>query len=152
MGRSEEEPRSWPDNLEAQSAVAAAILRHLLKGGITRVDLSVDQFRADIRLAGYPEPFDFEGLFLDIMVWLSDEGIIRIGQIADDGKAGSFFTDCVITGRGMDVLRRKADVLGGATAADVIMSTKERDASASQLVKLGGLIGGVIGGFTKSAS
>jgi hypothetical protein len=50
------------------------------------------------------------------------------------------------------VLRRKADVLGGATAADVIMSTKERDASASQLVKLGGLIGGVIGGFTKSAS
>jgi hypothetical protein len=55
-------------------------------------------------------------------------------------------------GHGMDLLRRKADVLGGETAADVIMSTKERDPSASQLVKLGGLIGGVLGGFTRSVS
>jgi hypothetical protein len=52
----------------------------------------------------------------------------------------------------MDLLRRKTDVLGGQTAADVIMSTKDQNASASQLVKLGGLIGGVIGGFTKSIS
>jgi hypothetical protein len=152
MGQSEDGPRSWPDNLEAQSAIAAAILRHLLKGGITRSDLSVDQFRSDISAAGYPEPADFDGMFSDIMAWLRDEGIIRIGQIADDGGGGSFFTDCVITGRGMDRLRQKSDVLGGATAADLIMSTKEHDASASQLVRLGGLIGGVIGGFTKSAS
>jgi hypothetical protein len=150
MGRSEHGPRSWPDNLEAQNVIVAAILRHLLNGGITRADLSVDQFRP-IRAAGYPEPADFEGLFLDIMVWLSDEGIIAIGQIADDGRGGNFFTDCVITALGMNLLRRKADVLGGATAADVIMSTKERDASASQLVKLGGLIGGVLGGFTRAA-
>jgi hypothetical protein len=91
-------------------------------------------------------------MFSDIMIWLKDEGIIRTGQIASDGSGGDFFTDCVITGHGMDLLRRKTDVLGGAAAADVIMSTKERDASASQLVKLGGLIGGVLGGFTKSAS
>ena len=152
MGRSETGPRSWPDNLEAQSAIVAAILRRLLKGGITRADLSVDQFRPDISAAGYPEPADFEGMFSDIMVWLKDEGIIRIGQVTDDGQGGDFFTDCVITGHGMDLLRRKADVLGGATAADVIMSTKERDASASQLVRLGGLIGGILGGYTKSAS
>lgn len=121
------------------------------KGGITRSDLSVDQFRPDISAAGYPDPADFEGMFPDIMTWLRDEGIIRIGEVADDGRGGSFFTDCVITGRGMNLLRQKSDVLGGATAADVIMSTKDRDASASQLVKFGGLIGGVIGGFTKSA-
>jgi hypothetical protein len=60
-------------------------------------------------------------MFLDIMVWLRDEDIIRIGQIADDGNGGDFFTDCVITGHGMDLLRRKADVLGGRSAADVIM-------------------------------
>jgi hypothetical protein len=155
MGRSEDAERSWPNNLQAQSSIAAAILRHLLKGGITRADLSVDQFRPDIRVAGYPEQFDFDGLFLDIMVWLNDEGIIRIGQIVHESHndvRGTFFKECAITGRGMDTLRRKADFLGGATAADVIMSTNERDASASQLVKLGGLIGGVIGGLTKSAS
>jgi hypothetical protein len=129
----------------------AAVLRHLLKGGIARADLSVDQFRSDIRIAGYPEPANFDGLFSDIMVWLKDEGIIRTGQIIGDDNNGDFFTDCVITGHGMNLLRQKADVLGGATAADVIMSTKERDASASQLVKLGGLIGGVLGGFTKAA-
>jgi hypothetical protein len=152
MGRSEEGPRSWPDNLEAQSAIVAAILRHLLKGGIMRADLGVDQFRPDIRAAGYPEPADFEGMFSDIMVWLKDEGIVRTGQITSDGNGGDFFIDCVITGRGMELLRRKTDVLGGQTAAEVIMSTKESDASASLLVKFGGLIGGVLGGFTKAAS
>lgn len=142
MGQSENGPQSWPDNLEAQSAIAAAILRRLLKGGITRSDMSVDDFRPDIVAAGYPEPADFDGLFFDIMTWLRDEGIIRIGQVADDGGGGSFFTDCVITGQGMDRLRQKSDVLGGATAAEVIMSTKEHDASAPQLVKLGAIIGG----------
>jgi hypothetical protein len=152
MGRSEEGPRSWPDNLEAHSAIVAAILRHLLKGGISRADLTVDQFRPDIRAAGYPEPADFEGMFSDIMIWLRDEGIIRVGQLIGSGEGEEFFKDCVITGRGMDMLRRKADVLGGRTAADVIMSTEDQSASAPQLVKLGGLIGGVLGGFTKSVS
>jgi hypothetical protein len=152
MGRSEDEPRSWPDNLEAQSAIVAAILRHLLKGGIMRSDLSVDQFRPDILAAGYPEPADFEGMFSDIMVWLKDEGIIRSGQVTGDGNNGDLFIDCVITGHGLDLLRRKADVLGGQTAADVIMSTRDNDAPASVLVKFGGLIGGVLGGFTKTAS
>jgi hypothetical protein len=68
-------------------------------------------------------------------------------------KAGNrHFAPRDLAGRGMDLLRQKSDVPGGATAADVIMSTKARDASTSQLVKLGGLIGGLIGGFTKSAS
>jgi hypothetical protein len=152
LGQSEDGPRSWPDNLEAQSAIVAAILRRLLKGGISRADLSVGEFRPDIRAAGYPEPADFEGLFSDIIDWLRDEGMIRIGQISEDDNGNDFFINCVITGHGMEVLRRKVDILDGATAADVIMSTKDHDASASQLVKIGGLIGGVIGGFTKSVS
>lgn len=152
MTQSENGSRSWPNNLEAQSEIVAAILRRLLEGGITKTDLSVDLFRSVIRTAGYPEPADFEGLFSDVMTWLRDEGVIRFGQVFEDGDNRDFFADCVITGHGMDLLRRKADVLGGATAAEVIMSTKDRDASASQLVKLGGLIGGIIGGATKALS
>jgi hypothetical protein len=132
LGRSEDGPRSWPDNLEAQSAIVAAILRHLLKGGITRSDLSVDQFRPDIRAAGYPEPAPFEDMFSDILVWLKDEGVVRFSEIIRDGQGVDHFHDVVITGHGMDLLRRKTDVLGGQTAADVIMSTKDQNASASQ--------------------
>jgi hypothetical protein len=52
----------------------------------------------------------------------------------------------------MNLLNKKVDVLGGASAAEVIMAPQDKHASASQLVKLGGLIGGIIGGFTKSVS
>lgn len=152
MGRSEDGPRSWPNNLEAQSAIVAAILRELLRAGITRSQLSVDQFRKDIREVGYPEPADFEGLFTDIMIWLKDEGVIRFGTISDDGRGGDLFFDVVITGHGMNLLGKSIDALNGASAADAIMEIKDKNASASQLVKLGGLIGGVIGGFTKSVS
>ncbi|MGY3082143.1 hypothetical protein ACVWZZ_008551 [Bradyrhizobium sp. LM6.10] len=152
MGRSEDGPRSWPNNLEGQSAIVAAILRELLKAGIARSELSVDQFRADIREAGYPEPADFEGLFGDIMIWLKDESIIRFETVTGDGRGGEVFLDVVITGHGMNLLGKRIDALNGASAADVIMETKDKNASAPQLVKLGGLIGGIIGGFTKSAS
>jgi hypothetical protein len=150
MGRSEDESRAWPDNLEAQGSVVAAILRELLMNGILRVELGVDQFREDIRNAGYPEGADFERLFSDMVIWLRDEGVIRFGQITDDGNGGDYFIDCVLTGSGMDLLRRKADVFGGMSAAEVIMSPPDKNASAAQLAKLGSLIGGVIGGFTKS--
>lgn len=142
----------WPDNLEAHNKIVAAILKRLLAGGITRTTLSVDDFRSDFREAGYPEPADIEGLFDDILIWLKDEGIIRFQDAYSGSEGESVFPDCVITGHGMDLLRRKADVLGGKTAADVIMSATDQNASASQLVKIGGLIGGLIGGFTKAAS
>lgn len=152
MGRSENGPRSWPNNLEAQSAVVAAILRKLLEAGIVKSDLSVDQFLSDIREAGYPEPIDPDGLFRDVMSWLEAEGVIRFGGVSDDGDGGELFHDVVITGHGMGLLGKKIEALGGATAADAIMNAKDRNASASQLVKLGGLVGGIIGGFTKSVS
>jgi hypothetical protein len=152
LGRSEEGSRNWPDNIEAQSKVIAAILRHLLQGGVARTDLTANQFLTDIREAGYPEPIDSDGLFDDIMLWLRDEGVIRIGDIVGDGEGGSYFVSCVISGYGMRLLQNKTDVLGGKSAAEVIMEPVDKNASASQLVKLGGLIGGVIGGFVKSAS
>ncbi|WP_271526499.1 hypothetical protein [Bradyrhizobium sp. CCBAU 25338] len=127
-------------------------MRELLETGITRSDLSVDQFRSDIREAGYPDPADFEGFFTDIMIWLKDEGIIRFGKISDDGRGGDMFLGVAITGHGMNLLGKKIDALNGASAAEVIMEKKDKNASAPQLVTLGGLIGGIIGGFTKSAS
>ena len=106
-----------------------------------------------MQAAGYPEQVVFEGLFLDIMVWLKDEGIIRFDQLIGDGEGGEMFLDCVISGHGMNLLRRKSAILDGEAAADVIMDTS-RDGLAppSQQAKLGALIGGIIGGFTKSIS
>src|SRR4051794_18689479 len=37
----------WPNNLEAQNKLVAAILKRLLSGGISRTTLSVDEFRPD---------------------------------------------------------------------------------------------------------
>lgn len=152
MGRSEDGPRSWPNNLEAQSAVAAAILRKLLAAGIVKSELSVDLFLPDIREAGYPEPIDSDGLFRDLMSWLEAEGVIRFGQVVDGGSGSDLFCAVVITGLGMSLLGKKIEAFGGASAADAIMEAKDKNASASQLVKFGGLIGGIIGGFTKSIS
>ncbi|MGY3458951.1 hypothetical protein ACVWW5_004401 [Bradyrhizobium sp. LM3.4] len=90
--------------------------------------------------------------FGDIMIWLKDESIIRFETVTGDGRGGEVFLDVVITGHGMNLLGKRIDALNGASAADVIMETKDKNASAPQLVKLGGLIGGIIGGFTKSAS
>lgn len=145
------EQRSWPDNLEAQSQVIAAILRRLLSGGITRATLSIDDFRSDCREAGYPEPADLEGLFDDLMAWLQAEGIIRFDSAYQGTEGETIFEGCVITGHGIGLLRRKADVFDGRSPADVIM-TKTDNSSASPFVKLGGLIGGVIGGATKTLS
>lgn len=150
MGRSEDGSRSWPNNLEAQSLIVASILRVLLEGGIAKSSLYAEQFLSDIRKAGYPDPVNSNGLFSDIMDWLRDEGVIRFGQVADDGNGGDLFCDVVITGYGMRLLGTKIKSLSGTSAADAIMA--DRNASAPQLVKLGGLIGGVIGGFAKSAS
>lgn len=151
-GDSEFSQRSWPDNLEAQGKVTAAILRRLLSGGITRATLSVDDFRSDCREAGYPEPADLEGLFDDLMAWLRDEGVIRFETAYQGTDGETIFEGCVITGYGIGLLRRKADVFDGRSPADVIMTSKSDGGPVAPYVKYGGLLGGVIGGFTKTLS
>jgi hypothetical protein len=52
VGQSEGNPRSWPDNLEAQSAIVAAWWRHknlLQERGLSRSQSLVPDFGADDR-------------------------------------------------------------------------------------------------------
>jgi hypothetical protein len=148
----ERRSRSWPDNLEAQAKVIAAILRRLLSGGISRATLSVDDFRPDCVEAGYPEPADLQGLFDDLMSWLRDEGMLRFESAYQGTDGETIFDGCVITGYGIRVLRQKSDVFDGRSPADVIMKHNADGGSVTPYVKYGGLLGGVIGGITKTLS
>jgi hypothetical protein len=136
--------------LAAQNQVVAAMLREMLKLGVKRTEWGTEDFSVAMADAGYAE-FEHDSLFNDLMLWLQAEGIIRFSSSYDDGVGGSNYCDCVLTGHGMNVLQTRSSILGGRTPAQALMD-RDTGAQAGQYVRLGGLLGGVIGGFTKSIS
>lgn len=137
----------WPNNLDAQSQIIGAVLNRLLQSGVARISLSIDEFSEDLKKAGYPDKFDANDLFVDIAVWLSAEGIVRYGGLSEGTNGEAVVDDCHITAKGIHLLNSKLEVLGGKSAAEVLSSD-----SPSNHVKIGSLIGGILGGFTKSIS
>lgn len=129
----------------------AAILNRLLASGIGKTMISADEFKEQLRAIGYPEKFDVGTLFEDLMDWLRAEGIIRFGSVLSGTEGESVYADCALTAKGLEILQAKLDVLGGKTTAEVIVASQKGDAPASSYIRAGSFLGGLAGGFIKSA-
>jgi hypothetical protein len=140
------------DQLQSHTELVAALLTRLLENGIRPTMIGVADFSDTFKSVGYPLDYDFDGLLEDIVNWLRDEAIIRFKDIIQGTEGELLIHDCVITAYGIKLLQSKSDLLDGKTPAEVLVENKRGDAAASGFVKAGSLLGGILGGFTKSIS
>jgi hypothetical protein len=90
----------------------------------------------------------------DVVVWMRDEGLIRIESLAES-LGGSFSADGVqLTSRGIAILQQKTSdsELGKTLETTLSEPEKAGELSASIYVKIGSFVGGALGGFTKAIS
>lgn len=88
--------------------------------------------------------------FADVLHWMNDEGLIRVGQVQEyDG--GFAFSGVQLTSRGIAVIQAKPnDPELGESIEKKVSETKSLDASA--YTKIGSFVGGLIGGATQALS
>lgn len=132
------------------NAIVAAVLAKLLRnGGLRRTDLSWVEF-PEVRPA-LVSSNDFEEMFSDTIFWLRDEGYIRVGDSYGGTENESRFPDCVLTAACLVALNQKIEALDGASGRDILLSNSG-GTPAGSYTKAGSLLGGILGGFTKSIS
>lgn len=141
----------FPNALQGQGQFVAAILHRLLSHGIGRTTLSVDDFSSQLIAIGYTENFDSNGLFEDMVDWLTSEGIIRFENAFSGSDGETVYSGCALTAKGLEILQAKLNVLDGKTTAEIIVASQKGDAPASSYIKAGSFLGGLAGGFIKSA-
>ena len=126
-------------NLERSERVVSAIVAFLMEQGFKDGSLSFDSLNLD----------DEHRSFFDTSVrWLLDEGIIRAVNHIEVIKGTSELDRPVLTSKGFLLLNQRVDFMEGAErVGEVVKKTALNEGSYS---KLGSLIGGVLGGFTKS--
>ncbi|WP_156801069.1 hypothetical protein [Oceaniovalibus guishaninsula] len=126
-------------SLKISERLVAAIVNILAERGVRRSSLSYKELGL--------EPEEIDGpLFLDAMIWLSDEGIIRSSaktRFDMDGNA-YYFT---LTAYGYRLLGQKFQ--GALNLGQAVRETAETGRS---FAGIGDFVGGLLGGFTKSIS
>jgi hypothetical protein len=126
------------DDLEKSERTISLILAYMVPHGVRRVKFTVD----DLSLGQDREDID---LFVDALVWLSSEGIIRYDSIFSSPIGVS---DCVVTAYGYSLLGQILRIGGSEqSVGGAIKKVSEGKASYSNL---GDFFGGLLGGFTKS--
>ena len=128
------------NNLEKSELVVAKILSWLMDTGFTRSELSFD----DLELAKeYEEFFDLSAQ------WLLDEGIMRAADHALIMRGSGTLFSPVLTAYGLSLLNQPSPV-GGNEGETVGTSVKSASESGASYTKFGEVLGGFLGGFTKS--
>ncbi|WP_074948007.1 hypothetical protein [Paracoccus halophilus] len=129
------------DNLQKSEAVIARILTHLAENGLKTSDLGATEIGLDDELQSF---FEY------CARWLSSEGIIRVGTVVSGTEPGEvYFLDSVITAYGFQLLSQGVS-LGGKEKS--LGAAVKEVSSGKSYSSLGDLIGGILGGFTKSIS
>jgi len=126
---------------EQSVLLISRLLDRLAENGVVADNLSTyDLFN--------PPPSDADvQLYLGTIKWLEAEGVIRTDGGCQGGRDNELVYEIVLTSRGFSLLERRLTnnlTLGGAI--------QKLARSESGLAGLGDLIGGVLGGFTKSVS
>ncbi len=127
------------DNLEKSQVVIARILQRLMDHGLQRGDLSFK----DLQLGEEYRPF-----VPTCFDWLMQEGIVRATSSSTTSDGAFFAANPVLTAHGFAVLGKTFN-----TGSDEIVLAQAVTMSAQSgrsLSSLGDLIGGFLGGFTKS--
>ena len=129
------------DALQKSNVVIAKVLHLTMEHGLSHwalqfSDLGLDQ--------------SFETHFFPCLEWLESEGLIRVGSTSRTmgGLANGQVNNVALTARGMLVLGAQFEVAG---KRETVSSMVEKtSAGGPDGFRIGEVIGGIIGGFTKS--
>jgi hypothetical protein len=121
------------------------IIVHLVEKGLMRVDLeSSDVF--DIMTERWGDEDVVIQTFADVVHWMNDEGIIRIRTVQGFDH-GFCFSGVQLTAKGLAIIGVRQES-NGDSIKKIVESKPGLDSAAYG--KIGELVGGLLGGFTKS--
>ncbi|WP_291735190.1 hypothetical protein [Leisingera sp. F5] len=128
-------------DLPKSELVIAKILELLMDWGIQETQLEFTEL-------GLSE--DYASHFFPCVEWLRDEGIIRTGKISKylDGNAAGIVSSPVLTSYGLAALGHKVKV--GEIEEQLSQAVKDVSSGGKSYSQIGDLVGGILGGFTKS--
>lgn len=127
------------NKLEESKAIVAKIIAILEANGVVPSVLHVSNF-------GNEHDEDRSILFSSAISWLISEGVIRLkGDPIPDDTDDTWHYEVVLTSFGFNALAR--NMAGTLTLRDQLAEAKSGQRSWSSI---GDLIGGVLGGFTKT--
>ena len=126
-------------NLQKSEVVIARILQILVESGIQAWQIEFEELELDE---------DFRPFFVPCAKWLRDEGIVRVSEIAEF-SGGATILHPVITAFGLHKLGMSVSFSDSEkiNLGDAVRDVSQRKAPYAQL---GDLVGGILGGFTKS--
>lgn len=127
--------------LEKSNVVIAKVLQLAIENGLSHWTLSFADLGLDKSYSTY---------FYPCVEWLEAEGVVRVGEYAR--TMGGYAEGCVmnvsLTARGMALLGCQIEIDGNRmSVAGAVNEASETQGGAH---RIGEIIGGVLGGFTKS--
>lgn len=125
------------------------ILSHLVQQGLKRVDFESSD-AMDIMTERRGDEEEVVQTFADVLHWMNDEGLIRIGAIQEYDE-GFAYSGVQLTSRGIAVVQAKPNdpELGDSIEKKV---SEKGDLDATAYTKIGSFVGGLIGGATQVLS
>lgn len=129
------------DAIERSNVVLAKVLNLAMEHCLSHWNLSFDDLGLDEQ---------YETFFYPCVEWLEAEGLIRVGEYARTmgGLANGSIINVSLTSRGMALLGAKFTVNGETeTVSEAVKKTTQ---GGGETYRIGEIIGGVLGGFTKT--
>ncbi|TLP69184.1 hypothetical protein FEE96_02555 [Parasedimentitalea maritima] len=123
--------------------VIAKILELLMDWGIQETQLEFKELGLSEEYAPH---------FFPCVEWLKDEGVIRTGKVFKylEGGGSGIVSGPVLTSYGLAALGHKITV--GENEEKLSEAVKEVSSGTKSYSNIGDLVGGILGGFTKSIS
>lgn len=126
---------------EQSGVLISRLLTRLADNGVVGEELSTYD------LFDHPPSNDDVRLYVDTILWLEAEGVIRTDGGSQGGRSNELVYEIVLTSFGFSLLEKKLDGdLSLGSAAKKVAS------GGPNLAGFGDLVGGILGGFTKSVS
>jgi hypothetical protein len=135
--------------IEYHYEIMGRILSHLVNAGLSRVDFEPSD-AMDIMTHRVGDEDDVVNAFADVLHWMKDEGLIRVGSVQEfDG--GYAFNSVQLSSKGIVVVQTKpTDPELGDSIETRVGDKGELDISV--YTKIGSFVGGLIGGATQALS
>ncbi|TGV90030.1 hypothetical protein EN801_020450 [Mesorhizobium sp. M00.F.Ca.ET.158.01.1.1] len=134
-------------NLEIQDQLRGALMAKLLEGGVIRQNLSSEDFEQPFE-AEFHGMNSFDSLFMDMLIWLQQEGFIRHEGFHTGSNGEACVTLCSPTATAMKQLDEKVPGPGPVTVREIV--TTSSGPSYESYGRLGAFFGGLIGGYQGS--
>lgn len=128
--------------LEIQDQLRGAIMAKLLEGGVTRQDLSAEEFFDPSFATDFDDLAGFDDLFSDMIIWLRDEGFIRYSDQYGGTEGETCVSLCCPTAKAMKQLDEKVPGAGPGTVREIT-----QQGGSDNYGRLGSFFGGLIGGY-----